>query len=67
MASLINHITGVVAAVAAGLITFCSGQNVNSISWREIVAMEIFKEVSKKSCYGKEVVVTSLENLPCDI
>lgn len=46
MTSLINPITGVVAAVATGLITFLSGQNVNSRSWREYVDMEIFKEVS---------------------
>lgn len=58
MASLMNPITGVVAAVAAGLITFFSGQNVNSRSWRESVAMEIFKEVSN----NRVVIVKELSS-----
>lgn len=46
MTTLINPVAGVVAAVATGLITFFSGKDVNSRSWRDGVAMEIFKEVS---------------------
>lgn len=46
MTTLINPVAGVVAAVATGLITCFSGKDVNSKSWRDGVAMEIFKEVS---------------------
>lgn len=46
IASILNPFAGVVAFVATGLFTFFSAQDVNSRSWREGVAMEIFTEVS---------------------
>lgn len=46
MTTIINPVAGVVAVVATGLITFFSGKDVNSRSWRDAVAMEIFNEVS---------------------
>lgn len=46
IASILNPIAGVVAVVATGLFTFFSAQDVNSRSWRDGVAMEIFTEVS---------------------
>lgn len=46
IASILNPFAGVAAVVVTGLFTFFSAQDVNSRSWRESVAMEIFKEVS---------------------
>lgn len=46
IASILNPFAGVVAVVVTGLFTFLSAQDVNSRSWRDGVAMEIFTEVS---------------------
>lgn len=46
--SILNPFAGVVAVVATGLWTFFSAEDVNSRSWREGVAMEIFTDVSNK-------------------
>lgn len=48
LASLLNPIAGVVAAMATGWLIFLIGQNVNSRAWRDSTALEIFKEISNK-------------------
>lgn len=48
MVSIVNPIAGVFVAAGAGFITFFVGTDVNSISWRDMVASEIYKEVSKR-------------------
>lgn len=48
MISIVNPIAGMVAAAGAGLVTILAGTDANSISWRDTVAEEIYKEVSNR-------------------
>lgn len=46
MISIVNPIAGVVAATATGFVTLLTSQDVNSETWRDTIAADIYKEVS---------------------
>lgn len=48
MISVVNPIAGVIAAAGAGIVTVLAGTDVNSTSWRDMIANEIYKEVSNQ-------------------
>lgn len=48
MISIINPLAGVVAVTATCFITLLIGQDVNSETWRDTIAQEIYREVSNR-------------------
>lgn len=48
MISIVNPLAGVVAVTATGFVTILFGQDVNSETWRDAIAEEIYKEISKR-------------------
>lgn len=48
MISIVNPIAGVVAATATGFVTLLTSQDVNSETWRDMIAADIYKEVSNR-------------------
>lgn len=48
MISIVNPIAGVFAAAGAGLLTVLTCPDVNSTSWRDMIANEIYNEVSNQ-------------------
>lgn len=45
---IVNPLGGVFAVTAAGFLTLLNGQDVNSKTWRDTIAEEIYKEVSNR-------------------
>lgn len=48
MISIVNPLAGVVAVTATGFVTLLIGKDVNSETWRDTIAAEIYKEVSNR-------------------
>lgn len=48
MIFIVNPLGGVFAVTAAGFLTLLNGQDVNSKTWRDTIAEEIYKEVSNR-------------------
>lgn len=56
MISILNPLAGVFAVTATGFITLLFGQDVNSETWRDAIAEEIYKEISnRQSAIEKEI------------
>lgn len=48
MISIVNPLAGVVAVTATGFVTLLIGKDVNSETWRDTIAAEIYQEVSNR-------------------
>lgn len=48
MISIVNPLAGVVAVTATGFVTLPIGKDVNSETWRDTIAAEIYQEVSNR-------------------
>lgn len=48
MISIVNPLAGVIAVTATGFVTLLIGKDVNSETWRDTIAREIYNEVSNR-------------------